>query len=184
MPGMGTRRLDTAIPERIDPDSREAANLRGRLQMIISRFDRLTEIPIDRKAKLHFGRWYTRIERSVHSKRLDTYGHRLMVLLAVNDGKDTVDLATARKAITLCNWQLMVRKLHDPIDADTAIARLEQKIPRILAAKGEVTRSRLYNLANAGKVGMWPFETALKNLERNDIIRMRKKRVVLAGQKK
>ena len=69
-------------------------------------------------------------DRSVHSRRLDTYALRLMPLLAVNDMKTAIDVETVRKAIFLCDWQLEVRKLHDPIDADNALAKMEEKIRR------------------------------------------------------
>ena len=39
-------------------------------------------------------------------------------MLAVNNLKGEVDEETIRKAIALCDWQLEVRKLCDPIDAE------------------------------------------------------------------
>ena len=64
--------------------------------------------------------WYMGLERSVHAKRLDTYALRLMSLMAVNGNLVEVDEQTVKKAMSLCDWQLQVRSLHDPIDADNA----------------------------------------------------------------
>ena len=41
------------------------------------------------------------------------------------DEKDIVDEDTVDKVISLCNWQLKVRQLHDPIDADSKMAKVE-----------------------------------------------------------
>jgi hypothetical protein len=42
-------------------------------------------------------------------------------------------LHTFNKLIKLCDWQLAVRKLHDLIDADNKIAKMEEKIRRVLS---------------------------------------------------
>ena len=55
-----------------------------------------------------------------------------MALLAVNNLKGEVDEETIRKAIALCDWQLEVRKLYDPIDAEGKVARMEEGIRRVL----------------------------------------------------
>ncbi len=55
-----------------------------------------------------------------------------MPLIAVNEGKTVIDTDIVAKTITLMNWQLKVRRMHDPVDADNTLARLGRKSRRIL----------------------------------------------------
>ena len=88
-----------------------------------------------------------------------------MSLLAVNDLKDEIDEKTLSRVIKLCDWQLAVRKLHDPIDADNKIAKMEEKIRRQLV-NGPKKERELKQGVNANRAGLWAFDTAKKNLER------------------
>ena len=105
---------------------------------------------------------------------MTTYAHRLMSLLAINELKREVDEDTVRKVITLCDWQLEVRKTHDPIDADNKIAKMEERIRRQLR-KGQKKEYRLKQNVNVKRYGLWFFTTALKNLERGNEITFIKK---------
>ncbi len=93
-----------------------------------------------------------------------------MPLLAVNDEKDLVDEEIVEKAIALCDWQLDVRRLHDPIDAEGKMAVMEQKIRRLLRSN-PMTERQLKQRTNYIRVGIWFFETAMKNLIRAGEIR-------------
>jgi hypothetical protein len=61
------------------------------------------------------------------------------------------------------DWQLQVRRLHDPIDADSAIAKIEEKIRRILLI-GAKSEHDLKRGVHVDRTGLWPFLQALKNL--------------------
>lgn len=115
------------------------------------------------EAKSVYHDWYLNSEKSVHAKRLDTYSLRLMQLLALNEMKKTIDVETIRHAISLADWQLEVRKIFDPIDADSAIAEMEQKIRRYLK-KGPVGDRDLKLNTHAYRAGLWFYKTALTNL--------------------
>lgn len=117
------------------------------------------------QARSTYHDWYMGLERSIHSKRLDTYALRLMSLMAVNSNLNEVDEDTVKKAVSLCDWQLQVRSMYDPIDADNAIAKMEEKIRRQLRL-GPKTERQLKQNVNANRSGNWFFETARKNLER------------------
>jgi hypothetical protein len=88
-----------------------------------------------------------------------------MSLLAVNDLKNKIDKETVSRVIKLCDWQLAVRKLHDPIDADNKIAKMEEKIRRQLV-NGPKKERELKQGVNVNRAGLWAFDTAKKNLER------------------
>lgn len=158
--GHGERRF--SIPPKIP--TMDIANLKYDLQAVLQTVGTGFEMPVDKDAQELFHTWYMNLDRSVHSRRLDGYALRLMPLLAVNDRKNHVDIETVRKAIKLCDWQLEVRKLHDPIDADNALARMEEKIRRTLTARGPLTERQLKQATNANRDGLWTFDQAKQNL--------------------
>lgn len=120
-------------------------------------------MPIASEAREIFDMWYFGLEQSVFSKRLDTYGHRLMPLLAINDMKDKITSEIVEKTIKLLNYQLAARKFADPIDADNAIARLEERIRRLLGV-GPMRKRDLETSGHKNRVGSWIWNQAIKNL--------------------
>ena len=121
---------------------------------------------ITQKAWNHYDRWYRDIDRdSVHSKRLDGYCLRLMMLLACNSLKPEITLEIVKDAISLCNWQFEIRKIYDPIDADNNIAKMEEKIRRKLLERGALRDYQLKQAVNANRAGLWIYEKAKTNLK-------------------
>jgi hypothetical protein len=165
-PGVGQRLH--AFPGRIPDEEKNQIILR--LRHTVQSYPILVRFDIDADARELFERWYLELPSSMHTKRLDTYAHRFLPLLAVNDGKDTIDEETVQKAISLCNWQLRVRQLHDPIDADSKMAAMEERIRRSLIS-GPKTGSQLKRDVNYSRVGIWFYENALRNLQRIGEIR-------------
>jgi hypothetical protein len=157
VPGKGHRKFP--FPSKIPNLDKE--ELISRLRNLVLKFDKQKEFKISQKGRELYERWYLNLQPTVHSKRLDTYALRLMPLLAVDDDKDEVDEETVKKAIALCKWQLNVRRLYDPIDAENKMAEMEEKIRRVLRS-GPKTYTR---------VGIWFFEKAKENLKRNKEIR-------------
>lgn len=170
VPGSGQKRF--SMPSKV-PDN-EIYLLGKDLQNILSHVGNGLELQITDDAKLLYHDWYMNLERSIHTKRLDTYAMRLMVLLSVNDLKAVVDNEVVGQAIALCDWQLEARRLHDPIDADNNVAKMEEKIRRVLSKKSKGDRD-LKRYTNANKAGLWFFETAKKNLQRSQELRWDKK---------
>jgi hypothetical protein len=120
---------------------------------------------ISREAKSEFNEWYFSIrgEDTEHAKRLDTYALRFMPLLALNDGKDEIDLETTQKAITLLNWQKNVRETFDPIDSTNEVARTEERVRRLLKKNSLSTRDLKRGL-HIERLGVWFFNKAIANL--------------------
>ena len=58
-----------------------------------------------------------------------------MSILALTNDKDEVDLEIVEMVIAILDYELRVRILTDPIDADNAIARMEESIRRQLKRK-------------------------------------------------
>ena len=171
VPGKAERKF--SIPQKVSGDNRNI--LIGLLRGIIDHVGKFKELRISDEAKDIYHKWYMSLEGSVHSKRLDTYAMRLMALLAANELKAIVDVDIVHKAIRLCNWQLDVRQLYDPIDADNFIATMEQKIRKHLRVE-PLKDYILKRKVNANRAGLWIYETAINNLTKAKEIIMKKKK--------
>jgi hypothetical protein len=124
--------------------------------------------------------WYAAMPRTIHSRRLDTYGMRLMILLSLSRGDlNSVSADTVRRVCALLDHQLALRQEYDPIDAETTMARMEEQIRRALRAKGPLTNRDLRRFTNAGRVGLWIFEQAKANLRDAKDIKFAAKRWML-----
>jgi len=143
-----------SIPRKIP--EHDLSRIKHELNEILDLFRDRVEMPVDPAADALYHEWYCNLESAVHTKRLDTYALRLMPLLAANDGKASVDFETVLKATILCDWQLQVRKLHDPIDADNAVAKMEEwELKRATGYKRDglhIFNMALKNLMEAGEV--------------------------------
>jgi hypothetical protein len=162
VPGNAKRRF--SFPPKI-PDLEKQA-IKKKLQNALAHSgSNYWEIPIIPDAKELYHNWYLSQETgSVHTKRLDTYAMRLMILLTVNETGKSVTPEIVQKAITLCDWQKEMRQLHDPVDADSVTAKIEEKIRRALS-KGPKTDRELKQRTNANRAGLWFYESAKKNLQ-------------------
>jgi len=166
VPGTGAKKY--SFPAKIPEDQKkEMADL---LSEILRATGDHLEMTITSEGQELFDGWYLNLPRSIHAKRLDTYALRLMSLLALNDYRKQIDGETVRKVTALCDWQFAVRQLHDPIDADTTTAKLEEKIRRSLRQR-PLKDYELKKATNAHRAGLWAFDNAKKNLMRSSEIR-------------
>jgi hypothetical protein len=107
--------------------------------------------------------WYYYYGNSDDSGRLDTYALRLMTLMAINDLSPMITEEIVHKALDIAIWQERMRRLYNPILADTVYAQWEQKIVRLIHERGPLTKRQLYNYSNA-KRNSYAFDVALKTL--------------------
>jgi hypothetical protein len=171
VPGNAKRRF--SIPPKIPNDAKQ--EIGRELQKILGFCGHGWELPITPEAQEVFHEWYMNQEGgSVHTKRLDTYAMRLMLLLSVNEFQDRVTPEIVTKAVALCDWQKEMRQQHDPVDADSIAAKLEEKIRRVLV-KGPKSDRELKRYTNAHRSGLWFFDAAKKNLTTNKEITWDKK---------
>lgn len=163
VPGQGKRQY--AIPARVPSHEWDAMkNDLGEILRVVP------ELAVTGEALRLYKAWYQNLEQSIHTKRLDTYALRFMILLAVNDGKVEVDETIIRNVIDLMNWQLEARRMHDPIDADSAVAKIEEKIRRILTTRPR-PESELKRAVHYSRIGTWVYNNAIRNLARSGEIR-------------
>jgi hypothetical protein len=172
VPGSGKRKH--SFPAKI-PDQKKYL-LQQRLLEVLRHVGDGRELDLTPEAKELYDNWYMKLERSVYSKRLDGYAMRLMSLLTVNELKPEVDREVVSKAIALCDWQYAVRALHDPIDAANTIAAMEEKIRRVLKARGSLQERKLKQYTNAARTGLWAYNMARKNLMAHDEVGFNRKK--------
>ncbi len=112
-----------------------------------------------------FRAWYEARTGSVFERRLDTYGHRLMLLLAVSAGRTIVDEDLVGRVVALLRYQLDLRRECDPVDADNTIAVLEERIRRALA-RGSLRGRDLKRRCSYHRTGLWAWQQAIDNLRK------------------
>jgi hypothetical protein len=151
-----------SIPKEIP--SSEINILHRKLGDLLKKFPEPLKLPINESARTIFDQWYFNVEPSPFTKRLDTYGLRLMILLTVNEGKSEVTEETTLKVIDLLQWQLKIRREVDPIDAEGSIAKVEQMIRRSLA-NGPLHKRDLQRKVNYQRMGIFIWGSAIRNLQ-------------------
>jgi hypothetical protein len=156
------RKTKVAWP--MTPDRAELTAVGERIRQQLARLP-LT-LPITPDARARWESWYLSLPRSEHAKRLDTLGFRLLSLIALSTDKDTIDVATVEVVCSILAYELNLRMISDPIDADNQIAKVEQKARRALIRRGPLSKRDLFRFSNASREGAWAFEraiTAMKN---------------------
>jgi hypothetical protein len=169
VPGGGEKRF--SFPQRVSFN--DLAWLKKRLGDVLGHYAGEVDLDITDEGREIYHNWYMNLERSIHAKRLDTYALRFMILLAVNELKDEIDAATVSKVCKLMDWQLQVRKLHDPIDADGQTAKMEERIRRILKLES-LSEHDLKKKLHTERTGIWVYTMAMRNLQQAREIRWNK----------
>lgn len=81
-------------------------------------------------AKARWEQWYSEQSDSIFAKRLDTYGFRLMLLLAAMTDRTAIDAEIVERVIALLDYQFVARRETHPIDAYNTMAIIERKLRR------------------------------------------------------
>ena len=148
------------------PEPRDPALVEASRQRIVQQLKRLPlTFDMATDGKQAWEGWYNGLPNSIHTKRLDSIGFRLLGLVALTNDKDCIDLATVNTVVRMLEYEFAVRTLTDPIDADQTVARLEESIRRQLGTRGNLTERELRRHTNADRSGLWTFRTAIHNLE-------------------
>ena len=161
VPGYGEKKF--AFPKKV-PDAEKQPVRDGLIKTLKSVGSNL-DLDMTLDAENLFQNWYLNCETSVHVKRLEGYALRFMALFCANECKPEIDAEIVERVTTLCNWQLEVRRIYDPIDADNTIAEMEERIRRYLR-QGELTERELKRKLHRiiERSGTWCFINAVKNL--------------------
>lgn len=131
-------------------------------------------LKVDPEAEAMFSEWYRSRPKSTFSKRLDTYAMRLMVLLSVTSGRWTVDVDVMTAVLALVRYQYDARQECDPIDADSEVAKMEERIRRVLARGPRRVRDAMKD-CHYERPGLWVWKAAVANLSDAGEVREDKK---------
>jgi len=142
----------------------ETVRLKAMLRRVLSFVGEGREFEMTEKAQGAYDYWYHHRDGSEYARRLDTYAARFMSLMAANETKETIDAEIVDKIIALCDWQLRVRKYYSPIDADSEVAKMEEKIRRVITLR-PAKEYELKKAVHAHRSGIWCYEQAKKNLQ-------------------
>ena len=123
-------------------------------------------IAFEPKAQELWASWYEKRPGGLLAVRLDTYGFRLMTLLALSKLEFTITPQTVEQVIAILDYEYNARRLHDPVSAETLAAKMEQSIFRQLQRRGPLKERDLRRFTNARGIGTWFFKQALENLIR------------------
>jgi hypothetical protein len=159
VPGEGERKY--SVPPDIPEDKTGELWKQTAAVLAFIRTYPLMELEPDARERFH--EWYMSRESSLYGKRLDTYALRLMPLFAAMNLQNTVDLDTAERVIQLMDWQLRVRKIYSPIDADNKVAQVEERIRRNLTVR-PLNDRELKRYIHAERCGFYIFNSAKTNL--------------------
>ncbi|MBU1206448.1 MAG: DUF3987 domain-containing protein [Proteobacteria bacterium] len=154
-----------SIPREI-PES-EIRPLRQGLGELLKVFEgaRKIRLPIEEEAREIFHEWYMAVEPSPFTKRLDGYGLRLMILFAVNEGESRITADIVSRVVNLLRWQHDIRRELSPIDAEGAIAKMEEQIRRVLS-RGPLPKRELQRRVTYQRAGIFVWNNAIQNLQR------------------
>ncbi len=163
----GTADRKHFAPPKIDQEVRN--EIKSELYSIIGRCNDGLSIEMTDDAKDVMQGWYRLGERSEYTKRIEGYATRLMILLAINDGLHVITENIARRVVELVNWQIIVRRRFDPIDADNEMAKMEMRIRRIVGSLNgnTIQEGTLKKKCHYERSGVYIFNSALRNLEAN-----------------
>lgn len=123
------------------------------------------------EAEALWAEFYHALPNTVSAVRLDQIGLRLAMLLAVSLSREVIDREIAEAVIEICRWELRVREELMPVEAENAIAQLEERIRRALRSRGPLRDRDLKRVVNAHRSGLWLYEAAKRNLLRAREIR-------------
>lgn len=137
-------------------------DIKIRIQELLTRLPIKYEISPD--AKRLWEVWYENLPSTEHVKRLDTIGLRLLPLIALTNDKNVIDKETVESVCAILDYELRLRILTDPIDADDRIAKLEERIRRTLKSRGPLSNRELRRYVHADREGVWAYQKAIKNL--------------------
>jgi hypothetical protein len=167
VPDKGERKF--SIPAPIPEGSIKA--LGDSLKSIVAKIPRTQQpLEISSGAREVFDTWYKNVPPSIFTKRLDTYGHRLMILFCGNEDEARVTPDIAERVVSLLEWQRKVREENDVIDAEGKIAKMEEGIRRALKkTPGGIARRELQRTTNYSRAGIYVWDKAVENLCKEEV---------------
>ncbi len=160
VPGEGKRKDFNPKPI---PDH-EKKKLMFQMDKLVESFPPNTIIEYTLEAEERLQQWYGSYERTDFTKRIETYGSRLLLLMAASEGKNSISLDMAERCISLMEWQVKVREAYQPQEYTDTMSQIQVLIRRVVKRHPGITRGRLNYSIHAERFDNWKVDKAIENL--------------------
>jgi hypothetical protein len=137
-----------------------------------------TTLNIETDAYELWDKWYQEFKKDKDnstSQRIQSYGYRFMMIMAVSEGKTSIDADLITRVIRLLEWQKKVRLIYQPSEFSNLIAKIENDIRKAGKVQNEWKRSDLSRKVHAERCGLDVFNRVLMNLEKAEELRIENK---------
>ncbi len=129
--------------------------------------DQPTIIKLTHAAEVDLNTWYHSFESTEFTRRLDDYGRRLLLIMAISENKKEIDEGMAGRVISLLEWQKKVREMHQPADYTSPMSRIENLMRKAVKRLQPITKGNLLHQIHAKQFDIWRVEKALEGLLKN-----------------
>lgn len=165
-----------------DPDSNRVGQLRERLKGLVKEVrskihNKSDAVAIDFASREAAQMWTDFYEKEIDPEdkvqnRIDTIGERLMMIVALAQGRFEIEEATVKAVLEFLRYEVGLRRLFYPHIAANAVATIQQRITARLPQIGDsMSRRQLYRAVHGERYGTDIFEKALDGLVRESILR-------------
>jgi hypothetical protein len=129
--------------------------------------DQNTLVELSHAAEVELDNWYHSYENTEFTRRLDDYGRRLLLIMAVSENKKEIDEDMARRVISLLEWQKVVREIYRPGIYSSIMAQLENLMRKAVKKYQPITEGVLLSKIHANNFDTWHVSHALEGLVKN-----------------
>jgi len=164
VPGEGKRKefLPPEIPEH------KINSLYSRLHGIFDLYPNGTVLELDLDAYDLLQEWYMSSKSGGDStKRLETYGLRILMIMALSEKKHVIDVEMAKRCIQLLDWQKEVREIYHPVEFANITAQIENLIRKCIMAHPGITKRNLFNQIGSKRFDIQRVDKAVESLIQN-----------------
>jgi len=145
--------------------------LYARLTSIFEFFPNGSVMEVDSEALDLLQEWYESCEASDFTKRLETYGLRILMLMALSEKKRSINEDMAKRCIQLLEWQKEVRESYQPVEYTSVVAQIENLIRKAVMIHSGISKSQLLSRIGAKRFETWKVDKAIETLIKSKEIR-------------
>lgn len=127
----------------------------------------LTIIPITDKADVELNYWYHSYENTEFTRRLDDYGRRLLLIMAISENKKEIAEDMAKRVISLLDWEKQVREMYQPGIYSSTMSQIENLLRKAVKKHQPVTEGVLLHKIHSDRFDTWHVQHALEGLVKN-----------------
>ncbi len=157
--------LDDADPARRQALIERTRELVDKLKAESAEGTKPIELRFDPAARESWDGFYQSFGQDAEWRRIDTIGWRLLTIQTILKQERSISRETVREVVSVLEYEVAIRRLVQPIVADNAWAKMEEKIRRFLPTDGGWISDRdLQSKTNASRTGIKAYKWAVDNL--------------------